>query len=34
VLPRVEVIELGDPVQHVGDELAEEDARRHADLPA
>ncbi len=34
VLPRVEVGELGDPVQHVGDQLAQEDARRDADLPA
>ena len=34
VLPRVEVGELGDPVQHVGDQLAEEDPRRDADLAA
>ena len=31
---RVEVVELGDPVQDVGDQLAQEDPRCDADLPA
>ena len=31
---RVEIGELVDPVQHVADQLLEEDPRRHADLAA
>ena len=34
MLPRIEVGELRHPVQHVGDELAQEDAWRDPDLPA
>jgi hypothetical protein len=34
VLARVEVVELGGPVQDVGDQLAEENPGRDADLAA
>ena len=34
MLPRVEVVELVDAVEHVGDQLLQEEPRRDADLAA